>query len=32
MNGIINKMLKDEFNELDQVNLNLDSKMNEIKI
>ncbi|MDU5021904.1 hypothetical protein [Paraclostridium sordellii] len=32
MNGIVNNMLKDKLDELEQVKLNLDLKMNEIKI
>lgn len=32
MNGIVNNMLKDKLDELEQVKLNLDLKMNELKI
>lgn len=32
MNVIVNNMLKDKLDELEQVKLNLDSKMNELKI
>ncbi|GAA0092099.1 hypothetical protein UT300009_21280 [Paraclostridium bifermentans] len=31
MNGIANNMLKDKLDELEQVKLNLDLKMNELK-
>lgn len=32
MNGIVNNMLKDKLDELEQVKLNLDFKMNKLKI
>ncbi|HFL2602750.1 TPA: hypothetical protein ACG3KG_003235 [Clostridioides difficile] len=32
MNGIVNDMLKDKLDELEQVKLNLDLKMNELRI
>ena len=32
MSCIVNNMLKDKFYELEQVKLNLDLKMNELKI
>ena len=32
MNGIVNNILKDKLDELEQVKLNLDLKMNELKI
>ena len=32
MNGIVNNMLKDKLDELEQVKLNLDLKINELSI